>query len=117
MTIHQEINNIISQINQDVTISEIYLFGSHAYGTPNKSSDIDLCIITDDYESRKRDLIVKIRRSISNTTNISVDILLYRSSEFYNRANLPFTMEFKIKKEGIILYNKNAAFNWFNSLI
>lgn len=111
MTIYQEINNIISQINQDVPISEIYLFGSYAYGTPNKSSDIDLCIITYDYESRKRDLIVKIRRSITKATNIPVDILLYKSYEFYDRANLPFTMEFKIKEEGIILYNKNTTFN------
>lgn len=106
MKIQQEINNIINQITQNIPISEIYLFGSYAYGTPTSESDIDLCIITNDNETRKRELVLKIRRAIAAATDIPVDTILYRHDEFYERADLPFTMEYKIKNEGINLYKR-----------
>ena len=91
-------------------MSEVYLFRSYAYGTPSESSDIDLCIIADDHKSRKRDLVLKIRKSITKATNILVDILLYRNSEFYDRADLPFSLEFKIKNTVNLLNNRFTMF-------
>ncbi|WP_407636714.1 nucleotidyltransferase domain-containing protein [Carboxydothermus ferrireducens] len=29
-------------------VERVYIFGSHAYGTPNSESDVDVCIITKD---------------------------------------------------------------------
>ena len=41
MVINQEIQTIINAINKSVFVEKIYLFGSHAYGIPNKDSDYD----------------------------------------------------------------------------
>ncbi|MEG1637684.1 MAG: nucleotidyltransferase domain-containing protein, partial [Cellulosilyticaceae bacterium] len=65
--IEQEVKNLI-QVIKDVThTNKIYLFGSYAYGTPNEDSDIDLCVVTDDTEIRKIDLMKRIRKAIAHT--------------------------------------------------
>lgn len=52
-----EIDNIIEEINKVVDVNKIYLFGSYAYGNPKNDSDLDLCILTNNNDERKRDLI------------------------------------------------------------
>lgn len=44
----KELQNICQIIGNTVTADQIYLFGSHAYGTPNESSDFDLCVVIPD---------------------------------------------------------------------
>ena len=62
-------------------IQKIYLFGSYAYGKPNKNSDIDLCVIIgDDYQRIK--IANDIRRRLYNNNIIPVDLLVYNKSEF-----------------------------------
>jgi len=38
--IKQELDEIIKAISNTVPVEEIYLFGSYAYGTPHKDSDM-----------------------------------------------------------------------------
>lgn len=102
--IEQEVNNLV-QVIRDVThTNKIYLFGSYAYGTPNEDSDIDLCIVTDDKDIRKIDLMKRIRKAIAHTATMPTDILVYYADEFLQRATLPCTMEHKILDEGIRVY-------------
>jgi hypothetical protein len=46
-------------------------------------------------ESKKSELI---------NVSMPVDLLLYTSSEFIERANLSSTLEHKILKEGVLVY-------------
>jgi predicted nucleotidyltransferase len=49
--VQSEINNYIEALQNDrITISDVYLYGSYAKGTSNKWSDIDLCIVSPDFE-------------------------------------------------------------------
>ena len=57
--LQNEIDNIIEEINKVVDVNKIYLFGSYAYGNPKNDSDLDLCILTNNNDERKRDLIRK----------------------------------------------------------
>ncbi|MGL6105611.1 nucleotidyltransferase domain-containing protein [Romboutsia sp.] len=104
--IQQEIDSIIEEINKVADINRIYLFGSYAYGNPDSNSDLDLCILTNDSNIRKRDLIKKIRKAISKTANIPVDTLVYEKNEFNDRAIVLSSMEHKIAYEGVSLYEQ-----------
>lgn len=85
-------------------MEEVIIFGSYAYGEPGNDSDIDICIIISDKETSKRDILKKIRKSISPLMVYPLDILLYNKEEFYNRASLDTTLEYKISEEGVRVY-------------
>lgn len=104
--IKNEIDNIIEEINKVVDVNKIYLFGSYAYGNPDIDSDLDLCILTNDDNTRKRDLIKIIRKAISKTANIPVDTLVYEKNEFNERSIVLSSMEHKIAYEGVSLYEQ-----------
>jgi predicted nucleotidyltransferase len=44
------VNKFIKEIKKHYNISAIILFGSYANGTENENSDIDIAIISDDFE-------------------------------------------------------------------
>lgn len=101
-----EINNIVSQIISGFPTKEIFLFGSYASGREQDESDIDLCVITD-RAGRKIDLMRQVRRIIAPVAKKAVDIVVYSENEFYERAKLNTTFEYKIKNEGLKLYEKS----------
>jgi predicted nucleotidyltransferase len=62
-------------------LKKIYLFGSYAYGRPNKDSDIDICIVfTDDTDDN--DAYMKIAKPLYHKKIIPLDILVYHEYEF-----------------------------------
>ena len=44
------INKFIKEIKKHYNITTIILFGSYAKGTENEDSDIDIAVISDDFE-------------------------------------------------------------------
>ena len=99
----EEIKLLVNKILQILKTKKIILFGSYAYGMPDEESDIDLCIITNENE-RKLDIMSKVRRALIPIITHPLDILVYSEQEFYERANLISTLEYKILNEGLILY-------------
>lgn len=99
-----ELNNLIKEIDGVFDIKSIYLFGSYAYGNPNDDSDLDICIITDDRSKRKVEIMKLVRKSISKVQSMPVDLLIYYSDEFNERAKFNFTLENQIIHEGVKLY-------------
>ena len=66
-------------------VLQIYLFGSHAYGTPDDSSDIDLMVVIDD----KLDVFktaYKIQRGLANRA-FPLDVLVNNEFVFYEAAD------------------------------
>jgi len=104
-----EINNnlktIIEKINGKFSPKEIILFGSFAYGSPNSSSDIDLCIIMNLNNERKTKIMRDIRNLLYDVLLFPIDIIIYTEEEFLERASNPTTLEYKIEKEGKVLYS------------
>ena len=96
--IEKEIVSRLKPINPE----RIILFGSYAYGNPDKNSDLDICIITDSQISKslkKR----KIRYLLKGIT-IAKDILTptIEEYEFYRKEVGSVYME--IDKKGKILW-------------
>ena len=103
MYTQKEINSLANRIAKAFNPSQIFLFGSYAFGTPTSDSDIDLCVVTDLGGKRKPDLIREISREIYAVFHGSLDILLYGKDEFAQRASLKNTLEYKISNEGKLL--------------
>lgn len=99
-----ELENLLKEINQIVSLNAIYLFGSYAYEEPTKDSDLDICIITDDKSKRKVELMKLIRKAIAKVQNMPVDLLVYYSDEFNERAKSNCTLESQILHQGVKLY-------------
>ncbi|MGL5353228.1 MAG: nucleotidyltransferase domain-containing protein [Clostridium sp.] len=96
-----ELDNLLKEINEVSQINSIYLFGSYAYGEPNEESDLDICIITDDRSRRKIDIMKTIRKAMAKVATMPIDILVYYSDEFNERAKNNLTMENEILLQGI----------------
>ena len=102
--IRQNLDEISQIIADTVPIETIYFFGSYAYGTANKDSDIDLYVVfKDEMEMRELDAITAISMAISPIKNRSMDILGLKQNRF-NAMKLLATLERKIAREGVKLY-------------
>ena len=95
----------ISQVIADtVPVEAIYLFGSYAYGTPNKDSDVDLYVVfKDEMAMRELDAIDAINMAISPVKKRPTDVLGLKQNRF-NDMKLYATLERKIAREGVKLY-------------
>jgi predicted nucleotidyltransferase len=74
------VDTILENVDNEC-IKKVYLFGSYAYGNPNKDSDIDICIVftddTDISETYMRFAVPLFDKGI-----VPVDKLVYHESEF-----------------------------------
>ena len=102
-SLQKELEPVCRVITETVKAEAIYLFGSRAYGTPTDDSDYDLCVIIPENSMRPVDAVKAIRRALLPLQTMSVDILVYRADTFFRRAQ-GVTMERKIKRDGIPLY-------------
>jgi len=102
--IRKSLDEISLIIAKTVPVEAIYLFGSYAYGTPQKNSDIDLYVVfKDEMTIREMDAIIAIRMAIDPVQNMPMDIMGLKRTRFHNRK-LFATLERKIDAEGIKLY-------------
>lgn len=106
IAISDYLSSLILRIGEAIPVEKIILFGSHAYGSPDEDSDLDLCILLRLNGERKLDLIRKARRAIAPIAVIPVDILLYDIDDFAIKAGLRSTLEYKIKNEEVPIYEQ-----------
>ena len=100
---NEYLSKICNTIIGTVKLEKIYLFGSYAYGTPTPDSDYDICVIVPDSERRTIEIEKNIRRALYPIQNTPLDIIVYHSSNFEKRKQAA-TLERKIAKEGVLLY-------------
>jgi len=102
--IQQDLNLIKESVLQAVPAETIYLFGSHAYGTPNGDSDIDIFVVVPDGTTELSELYADIRGLIrKKKKRMELDLLMGHSSDFNKRKNGP-TLERMIAQKGTVLY-------------
>jgi predicted nucleotidyltransferase len=104
--ISKQIQTIRDRLIKKFRVKQIFVFGSYAYGNPDSQSDIDLCIVADMQNKRKIDFMRDIRRELLNFIFSPLDILVYNEREFFERANLKNTLEYKIMNEGLCIHGK-----------
>ena len=103
-SIRDKLDIIKEAILKYVPAKTIYLFGSYAYGKPNKNSDIDIyVVIPDDFNKGIFDTIGKIANYIYPYGILNMDLFLVEKERFlFYKENSSF--EETICMKGIILY-------------
>jgi predicted nucleotidyltransferase len=100
-------SNELEQIKQiilnAVNADSIYLFGSHAYGTPTADSDFDLYVVIPDNGIRPVEAMQIIGGALYKEQKKPIDILVSRTSDFQQRKLLP-TIERTVARDGVRLY-------------
>ena len=106
-SINPVINDFINKIKEllDLRLKQVILYGSYARGDYNKSSDIDIMILTDltDREIEEyRDMISDIAFDIELDTGYVISPIIKNIETFNVRINyIPFYHN--VKEEGVIL--------------
>ncbi|MCL2720590.1 MAG: nucleotidyltransferase domain-containing protein [Treponema sp.] len=96
-------DSILGTVGNDC--DKIFLFGSHAYGTPNKNSDYDVFVVLKNNTEKPIIVLQNIYNQLSKNTNYkSVDILANYKNRFEERSKLP-TIERTILQKGVVLYD------------
>ncbi len=82
MYLNENIKKIIREkIYSEINPKQVILFGSYAYGTATKDSDIDLMIVEQNIVGSKVKEAVRIKR-ILNEVDMPKDILVVSEDEF-----------------------------------
>ena len=102
----QLLEHTVDRIVEFVNPDKIFLFGSFAYGTPKKDSDIDLLIImeTDERPAQRR---IQISRLFKDR-QVAMDFIVKTPSEIAERISIGDFFIKKILEQGKILYEKQA---------
>jgi predicted nucleotidyltransferase len=81
----------------------VYLFGSFAWGKPDDQSDLDLLVVIDSSDEKPYKRLFKGIDALTGL-RIAKDILVYTRAEFEELASDVSTLCYKIKREGVKLY-------------
>jgi len=103
--IKDDIETLKEIILEKVPTEQIWLFGSYAYGTPHKDSDIDIYIVMkDDAEMRDVEAMDAVNYGrFMKRMRKPVDVLAIKQNRWNYRAE-NFSMERKIKAQGLKIY-------------
>jgi uncharacterized protein len=102
-SIDQLILDITKRLVKEFQPENIFLFGSHVWGTPTADSDLDLLVIvsTSDISSAKRSSIAyRCLRDIP----YPLDILVKTRQEVEKFSQIPASLEYQILSRGKCLY-------------
>jgi len=99
--------NILERIEDKYAPEKIILYGSFAYGTPDKNSDIDLLIIKDTQE-RFIDRCVNVRRiaDIRDPSYPAFSPIVLTNKELKRRLQIGDQFIEEILNKGKVLYAK-----------
>ncbi|MDR1839580.1 MAG: nucleotidyltransferase domain-containing protein [Treponema sp.] len=102
--IKSELDTLKEIIIRTVPVEQIWLFGSYAYGTPHKDSDLDLYVVLkDDVEMRLIDVAINIRIAIGRKKTMPVDVVTNTLGRYKERSGFP-TLERTVANKGIKIY-------------
>jgi len=86
--VQTELNKLKELIISAIPVEQIYLFGSYAYGTPHKDSDLDLYVVLKDgLPMRDLDAGLQISMAIARKKSMPVDIIVKNKKDFLNRID------------------------------
>lgn len=93
----------------------VLLFGSYAYGTPDKESDIDLLVVTNDefmpqtFKERSNLYIAVGEHILSISKQIPVDLIVYTLPMFKQFVETGSSFSKEILSNGIVLYESEHS--------
>jgi predicted nucleotidyltransferase len=93
------LQQVVDRLTAEFRPEQIYLFGSHAWGTPHEDSDVDLLVIVPDSDERS---IARMRRAhrCLGDLDLSKDVFVQTRAEFDRYRHLPSSLQHRILRDG-----------------
>lgn len=89
---------------------KIILFGSFAYGRPDRDSDVDLIVVTNEeffpasYQE-KSDLYLKVSNALTDVAGkIPIDLIVYTKSMYRKFVQMGSLFSKEVIQKGVVLY-------------
>lgn len=97
------LESVINRLKIEFQPEEIYLFGSHAWGTPNEDSDVDLMVIVPSSDERpiRRD---QRAQKCLDRLEVPADVLVRTRGEVDRYKHLRASLFHQVLHQGRKLY-------------
>jgi uncharacterized protein len=105
LSIHKLLPTITDRLVQAFEPETIFLFGSHAWGTPNADSDLDLLVIVSASELSSSQRSALAYRSLRDIP-YPLDILVKTRKEIARFSQVVASLEYQILSKGKCLYGQ-----------
>lgn len=103
------LQDIVRRLAAEFDPEQIYLFGSHAWGTPTEDSDVDLMVIVSESTERPTARATRGYRAVRGLM-VPMDILVKTRGEIEGLAAISGTLVADILTKGKLLYASDKAF-------
>jgi predicted nucleotidyltransferase len=101
-SVKKSIVRTIEYLQDRISITEVILFGSYASGTPHKYSDIDIAVVSPDFENKdvsfKADIFSKAK------INCSIDVDIHPFTDKARKNARPTNFMGHILKTGTVIF-------------
>ncbi len=103
----ENITDIARKIAESFNPEKIILFGSYAWGKPDRDSDLDLFVVM---ESKERPIkrAASVRRVLKDRY-VPMDILVRTPEELKHRMDIGDPFIKKILRDGQVIYARDSA--------
>lgn len=97
------LNETVERLKAEFQPEEIYLFGSHAWGTPNEDSDVDLMVIVPSSDERPIRRDQRAQKCLGRLA-VPADVLVRTRGEVNRYKHLRASLFHQILNQGRKLY-------------
>ncbi len=97
------LENVVERLKAEFQPEEIYLFGSHAWGTPTDDSDVDLMVIVRESGERAIRRMQRAHHCLGDL-DLSKDVFVQTRAEFDRYRHLRASLQHQILHRGRKLY-------------
>lgn len=97
------LDEIVGRLVEELRPLRVYVFGSHAVGTPDRDSDVDLLVVVEDTATPTRDLARRGRRSLWGL-RVPVDLVVCTVSEMEKWSHVSCNLIHTAVEKGRLLY-------------
>jgi predicted nucleotidyltransferase len=101
------VERYLNLISQEITIEKVILFGSYALGKAGEYSDIDLAVVSKDFEGKRRIDNMKFLFSKARHVDTSLEPLAFTPGELENPDKRTFPAQ--ILKTGKVVYENKKS--------
>jgi predicted nucleotidyltransferase len=104
-SLQSSIQAVVRHIVEHFQPEQIVLFGSYAYGTATRDSDVDMLVVMDTQNEREQAMQIRLQVPCL----MPMDILVRRPAALEERLKLGDIFLKEIMERGTILYKKTAS--------
>ena len=108
------LHEMVARLVEEFDPEQIILFGSHAWGTPNADSDVDLFVIVSESQESPIQRMLRAYTALEGM-GVPKDILVKTRAEVDFFSPVYASLEAEVLERGVVLYNKVAAAETVNA--